>query len=188
MVLQLEIVILTVIWQLVKWTLECEIIYLQYPLNVYIVIWNENNRHNFILILQTWRHIFGRYKLDFLLYMFACKKDIRPTNMAFGRWHVSLLDESAGNAGRKVESESYIAVALVAEELLATDGCFVFLRTLIKWGKVMLLCSVWVSHSVLKVNCAIRVKAGRSVRHTDPYCDSGRSPSATPSMLRATVE
>jgi hypothetical protein len=52
----------------------------------------------------------------------------------------------------------------------------------------MSLCSVWVSHSVLKVSCAIRVKASRSTQHTDPYCDTGRSPSATPSMLRATVE
>lgn len=38
----------------------------------------------------------------------------------------------------------------------------------------------WVLQFHLKVSFAIRVKAGVSAQHIDPYSDTGRSPSATP--------
>lgn len=40
--------------------------------------------------------------------------------------------------------------------------------------------TAWVLQFNLKVSFAIRVKAGVSAQHIDPYSDTGRSPSATP--------
>lgn len=40
--------------------------------------------------------------------------------------------------------------------------------------------TAWVLQFHLKVSFAIRVKAGVSAQHIDPYSDTGRSPSATP--------
>jgi len=42
------------------------------------------------------------------------------------------------------------------------------------------LYTAWVLQFHLKVSFAIRVKAGVSAQHIDPYSDTGRSPSATP--------
>jgi len=42
------------------------------------------------------------------------------------------------------------------------------------------LYTAWVLRFHLKVSFAIRVKAGVSAQHIDPYSDTGRSPSATP--------
>jgi len=42
------------------------------------------------------------------------------------------------------------------------------------------LYTAWVLQFHLKVSFAIRVKAGVSAQHIDPYSDTGRPPSATP--------